>query len=125
MRNGEIRTFFDDRTNGLFDTARGAMSADFMDPMTFLDMAATWNQGSFVSWGDETYDNLLIASRTLEGAERMAKLHEAEKYLIEEMAYTCPLFGYKMITLMKPGTENAWSSPQGNHILWYVQSPAD
>ena len=125
LRNGEIRTFFDDRTNGLFDTARGAMSADFMDPMAFLDMAATWNQGSFVSWGDETYDNLLIASRTLEGAERMAKLHEAEKYLIEEMAYTCPLFGYKMITLQKPGTENAWSSPQGNQILWYVQSPAD
>lgn len=125
LKNGEIRTFFDDRSNGLFETARGAMSADFMDPMTFLDMAATWNQGDFISWGDETYDNLLIESRTLEGAERMAKLHEAEKYLIEEMAYTNPLFGYKAITLQKPGTENAWSSPQGNHVLWYVSSPAD
>ncbi len=124
QKTGELRTFFDDRSNGLFDMARHAMSADYMDPMTYLEMAASWYQGNVVTWGDDHYDQLIKESRELDGAERYAKLAEAEKYLVEEMAYTNPLFGYKLVTLMKDGTTGVAGSPQGNHKYWYVQCPA-
>ncbi len=124
LKTGEIRTFFDDRENGLFDMARGAMSADYMDVSTFLDMAASWTQYGHVTWGDEAYDTMINESRTIEdNTERLELLHDAETYLVEEMAYTVPLFGYKQICLGKQGVSGYISSPQGNHVFWYIQVP--
>lgn len=122
LKTGEIRTFFDDRENGLFDMARGAMSADYMDVSTFLDMAASWTQYGHVTWGDETYDQMITESReTSDNTQRLELLHDAETYLVEEMAYTVPLFGYKQICLGQQGVSGYVSSPQGNHVFWYVQ----
>lgn len=121
----ELRIFFDERDNqGATELARGAMSADYMDPTTFLEMANSKNQYGNVTWGDETFDALLAESDLLTGDERMEKLHEAENYLVGEMAYTCPLFGYKTLCLGVAGLEGAVSSPQGNHTFWYVKVPA-
>lgn len=122
LKTGEIRTFFDDRENGLFDMARGAMSADYMDVSTFLDMAASWTQYGHVTWGDETYDQMITESReTSDNTQRLELLHDAETYLVEEMAYTVPLFGYKQICLGQQGVSGYVSSPQGNYVFWYVQ----
>lgn len=125
LRTGELRTFFDDRDQqGNFQLARGAMSADYMDPTTFLEMANSKNLYGNPTWGDAHYDQLLAEADLLTGAERIDKLHEAENYLVGEMAYTCPLFGYKQICLAAAGTTGMESSPQGNYTFWYVTTPA-
>ncbi|MCF0110702.1 MAG: peptide ABC transporter substrate-binding protein [Erysipelotrichaceae bacterium] len=124
LKTGEIRTFFADRNDGLFQICRGAMSADYMDVTTFLDMALTWTQGT-ITWGDTDYDNMILATRKMTGTERVAALHDAEQYMIETQCYSIPLFGYKNVTLGKAGLKNAWTNPQANHIYWYVQCPAD
>ncbi len=125
LQTGEIRTFFDDRSNGIFELARGAMSADYMDVSTYLDMAASWSQ-DVVTWGDDTVDEMITYSRTItDETERLEYLHELEEYIVEEMAYTCPLFGYKQIVLAKAGTTGYTSSPQGNNKFWYVAVPED
>lgn len=122
LKTGEMRTFFSDRTDGLFQLARHAFSADFMDPATFLDMPLTSSQSVQV-WGDETYDSLIDESRQLTGEERMTKLHEAEKYLVEDQAYIVPLFGYKSVMLAKSGTTGYINNPQANTVFWYVKVP--
>lgn len=120
LKTGEIRTFFDDRTNGLFELARHAMSADFMDPATYLDMATSWNQAG-VSWGDATYDEMILASQgETDPAVRLQLLHDAETYLVQEQAYTVPLFGYSSVYLVKAGTTNISYNPQGSYFLWYT-----
>ena len=120
LKTGEIRTFFDDRTNGLFETARGAMSADYMDVSTFLDMAASWNQAG-VSWGDATYDSMILASQAeTDPTARLQILHDAETYLVQTMAYTIPLFGYSSIYLVKVGTSGVLYNPQGSYTFWYT-----
>lgn len=120
LKTGEIRTFFDDRTNGLFELARGAMSADYMDVSTYLDMAASWNQAG-VSWGDETYDNMILASQSeTDPAARLQILHDAETYLVQTQAYTIPLFGYSSVYLVKAGTAGTEYNPQGSYSLWYT-----
>ncbi|MCF0108912.1 MAG: peptide ABC transporter substrate-binding protein [Erysipelotrichaceae bacterium] len=123
LKTAEIRTFFDDRSNGIFELARGAMSADYMDTFTFLEMGASWYQ-STPTWGDATYDELLKKSATQTGDERIQTLHDAEKYVVETASMTIPLFGYKNVCLGKAGIEDAWTSPQANHVLWYVKCPA-
>ena len=125
LRTGELRTFFDDRDQqGNFELARGAMSADYMDPTTFLEMANSKNLYGKPTWGDAHYDKLLAEADLLTGTERIEKLHEAETYLVQEMSYTCPLFGYKQIALAAAGTTGMESSPQGNYTFWYVSTPA-
>lgn len=122
LKTGEIRTFFSDRSDGLFELARNAMSADYMDVRTFLDLALTSYQ-STPTWGDETYDQMIAETDNLTGDERLQALHDAEEYLVGEMYYTLPLFGYKNVCLKKAGTTGQLGSPQANYIFWYVHVP--
>ncbi len=124
LKTAEIRTFFDDRTNGLYDLARNAMSADYMDVTNFTDLAAMYRQTKAHTWGDETYDEMITAARSLSGTERYEALHDAEEYLIRDMAYTLPLFGYKNVCLKRAGVEGVIPSPQSNYLFWYVKAPA-
>ena len=123
LEPAELRTFFANRDDGLFELSRHAMSADYMDTTTYLDMAASWTQKATV-WGDETYDSLLQAAAKLTGAERIKKLHEAEKYLVQDQVYTIPLFQYNQVSLVKDGLTGYMTSPQANFTFWYVQMPA-
>lgn len=125
LKTAEIRTFFDDRTNGLYELARNAMSADYMDVSNFADLALKYRQTSAHTWGDDTYDAMIAETRVMEGgAERYQALHDAEEYLVRDMAYTLPLFGYKNISLKRAGVEGVIPSPQSNYLFWYVTAPA-
>lgn len=118
----EVQTFFAERDeNGNYELARGAMSADYMDPTTFLCMLITSAQQKPVVT-DEKYDGLIAeAEAIMDPAARLEKLHEAEKYLVEEMAYTIPVFGYSTLYLLNPNTTGIGYDPVGNIYLEYVQ----
>lgn len=123
LKTAEIRTFFDDRTHGLYQLARNAMSADYMDASNFTDLALKFRQTEAWTWGDDHYDEMIAESRTMDGTERFEKLHEAEEYLVREMAYTLPLFGYKNLCLKRAGVEGIMPSPQSNYLFWYTKAP--
>lgn len=122
LETSELRTFFSNRSNGAFELARGAYSADYMDPSIYLDLLLKSRQ-SHVTVGDEHYDEMIEEANTMTGTERLQKLHDAEKYIIEEYAACIPLFGYGDATLVKKGTTGIVSSPQANAFLWYVKVP--
>ena len=123
LKTGDVRVFFADRDdNGNFETARGAMSADFLDPVTYLEMATTNYQNCAV-WGDSTYDELMETANSLTGSERIDALHDAEKYLVETTSQVCPLFGYQTICLQPVGMTGAINSAQGNSTFWFVRVP--
>lgn len=118
----EIRTFFADRDeNGNYQLARGAMSADYMDPTTFLCMLITSAQQKPVVT-DDVYDGLIAdAEATKDPAERLEKLHKAEKYLVEEKAYTIPVLGYRTFYLLNPNVSGIGYDPVGNIYIENVQ----
>ncbi|MBQ1477666.1 MAG: peptide ABC transporter substrate-binding protein [Erysipelotrichaceae bacterium] len=121
LKTGDVRTFFDDRDNqGNFEAARGAMSADYNDALTYLDMPTATYQTKAV-WGDTVYDDLMLEIASMSGQERIAKLHEAEKYLVEDQAMVIPLFGYGSAVLRKPYISGDFDNGQGNSIFWYVE----
>jgi hypothetical protein len=47
-------------------------------------------------------------------------LHDAETYLVQEQAYTVPLFGYSSVYLIKAGTTGILYNPQGSYSLAYA-----
>lgn len=123
LKTGDVRVFFADRDDeGNYEAARGAMSADYLDPTTYLDMATTSYQNC-ASWGDTTYDEMMNTAASLSGQERTDELHAAEKYLVEETAQVCPLFGYQSVCLQPVGMTGSINSPQGNSTFWFVKVP--
>ena len=120
LKTGDVRTFFDDRDNqGNFEAARGAMSADYNDALTYLDMPTITYQTKAV-WGDTVYDALMLEIASMSGQERIAKLHEAEQYLVEDQAMVIPLFGYGSACLRHTYVTGDFDNGQGNSIFWYV-----
>ncbi|MEF9961222.1 MAG: peptide ABC transporter substrate-binding protein [Erysipelotrichaceae bacterium] len=116
----EVQAFFDARDDGDFEIARHAMTADYMDPTAYLDMYKSTSQKTAVV-NDATYDGLL-AQAAAEGdpAARMAILHQAEKYLVEEQAYVIPVFGYSDPMLLKEGIKGIQANPAGHYNLSFV-----
>lgn len=112
----ELQTFFDNRDKGNFELARHAMTADFLDPMAYLSMYYGANTaGNTVD--DAKYEALIDEAETLDGEARYAKLAEAEKYLVQDMHYVIPLFGYTDPFLKASDLEGITSSPEGHYDL--------
>lgn len=112
----EGEAFFDARDEGKFEICRHAMTADFIDPMAYLSM----NVGATTpgnTTDDAKYEALVAEANKLDGDARLEKLHEAEKYLVEEMAYVIPLFGYSDPHLKVENLKGITSSPEGHYNL--------
>ena len=121
LKSGEIRTFFDDRSNGKFEAARNAYSADYMDVSNYMNLWLYGNQSTKVT-GDTHYDDLVNqAETTTDHEERYELLHEAEEYFVSEMNYNIPLFQYGSFYLLKPGITGIEFTPQGSADLTYVK----
>ncbi len=121
LKTGEIRTFFSDRTNGNFQAARNAYSADYMDVSNYLSLWTYDTQSTKVT-SDEKYDELYYAAEnTTDHDERYKLLHEAEEYFIKEMNYNVPLFQYGSFYLLRSGITGIEFTPQGSADLTYVK----
>lgn len=121
LKTGEIRTFFSDRSDGLFEMARNAYSADYMDVSNYLNLWTAKNQDLRTA-GDEHYDELVSeAENTLDITERYELLHEAEEYFISEMYYQVPLFQYGSFYLAKTNVSGIVYTPAGGTDLTYVK----
>lgn len=121
LKTGEIRTFFDDRTNGNFEMARNAYSADYMDVSNYMNLWTKKNQDLRTA-GDEHYDELCEqAEQTTDVEERYKLYHEAEEYFISGMYYQVPLFQYGSFYLAKSNVSGIVYTPAGGTDLTYVK----
>ena len=118
LSGSEKEAFFGDRDAGNFELCRHAMTADYLDPMCYLSMYV----GSTTSANtvdDPDFEALVNEANKLDGQERMDKMHEAEKYLVEN-AYVIPLFGYTEPFLKVKNLTNISSSPEGHYDLTHA-----
>lgn len=117
LKVGELQTFFAERDEGKFETARHAMTADFLDPMAYLSMYVGENTAANTV-DDAKYEKMIAEAEAMTDAKaRLNKLAEAEKYLVEEMHYVVPLFGYSDPFLKASNLEGVTSSPEGHYDL--------
>ena len=118
LTNEEKEAFFNDRDAGNFELARHAMTADYLDPMCYLSMyVGASTSGNTVD--DATFEQMVNEANQLSGQERMDKMHEAEKYLVEQ-GYVIPLFRYTEPFLKVKNLTGITSSPEGHYDLTHA-----
>lgn len=107
----EQKAYAQARKAGQYEVATGSTSADYLDPFYYLERWVSYNQG-YKQVNDPTYDAMIEdANAQTDPAARMAKLHEAERYLVAENAYTIPLMGSSQLGLMNPNVSGLKFDP--------------
>lgn len=83
LTNQESKVFMATRTQGDYQVARASWIADYIDPMTFLDVFA--DEENDAQYHNEAYDELIAkAKATNDEAQRLAYMHEAERMLFDD-----------------------------------------
>lgn len=107
----EQKAYAQARKAGQYEVATGSTSADYLDPFYYLERWVSYNQ-SYKQVNDPTYDAMIEeANAQTDPAKRMEMLHEAEKYLVEENAYTIPLYGSGAVALMNTAVSGLKHDP--------------
>jgi oligopeptide transport system substrate-binding protein len=101
LQSQEWKVFLDTRTNKNYDIARDGWNADYVDPMTFLDVFTSNSEQNNCGYSNENYDKLIdSAKKELDTNKRMDLLHQAEDILMEDMP-VIPLYYYTRVTGIK------------------------
>ena len=107
----EQKAYAQARKAGQYEVATGSTSADYLDPYYYLERWVSYNQ-SYKQVNDPTYDSMIEeANAQTDPAKRMEMLHAAEKYLVEDNAYTIPLYGSGALALMNPDVSGLKHDP--------------
>ncbi|HEY6118965.1 MAG TPA: peptide ABC transporter substrate-binding protein [Pyrinomonadaceae bacterium] len=125
LRNMEWKTFLNIRSKLEFKGfSRGAWSADYMDPFTFLSLFYTGGE-SGTGWEDPKYVAMLDeANRTLDKQKRYELLAQAEKYMLDAQP-VIPLDTAAVNWVKKPYVKGMYPNP-GTLFAWkYVYIERD
>ncbi|MFD1772949.1 peptide ABC transporter substrate-binding protein [Paenibacillus rhizophilus] len=102
LENQEWAVFIENRQHQNFQVARAGWTADYNDPMTFLDMWVTKGGNNDTGYANPAYDKLIAdAKATDDMAVRQEKFAAAEKMIIQDDMILIPIYYYTNNTLMK------------------------
>jgi oligopeptide transport system substrate-binding protein len=108
-----------------YDVSRGGWVGDYPDPFTFLETFASWNENNRTGWVNEKYDALLDESmRTVDPAERIEVLKDAEAILLEDMPLI-PIYFYTRVYLIAPSVRNWYPTFADHHPYKHVYLDAN
>jgi oligopeptide transport system substrate-binding protein len=121
LRNLEFRTFIDARNRREYrGIARAGWVADYLDPMTFLDLFSTPDGNNGTGWFDPKYAEMLkAANREPDRDKRFALLARAEGYLLDAQP-VLPLYTQGTNWLKKPYVQGMYANPLTIHPWKYV-----
>ncbi len=110
----ENKVYFDYISKKNFDLGLGSWTADFDDPVNFLEVFKTKDNGTNnTNWENREYIKLLEASRRCsDEKDRLKILAESEKVLIQELPMI-PIFHYTMLYVKDPKVHNVVLTPTG------------
>ncbi len=101
--NQEWSVFLNNRQSGNYQIARAGWSADYNDPMTFMDMWVTNGGNNDAKYSNPAYDKLITdAKSSSDNAKRMTDMSQAEKILIQDDMAILPIYYYTSVSLTKP-----------------------
>ncbi|MBI3508212.1 MAG: peptide ABC transporter substrate-binding protein [Chlamydiia bacterium] len=110
----ESKIYFQRVSRKEFELALGSWTADFNDPINFLDVFKTKEVGTNnTQWENERYIDLLMRSSLCrQEGERRQCLHAAEKILMDQMPII-PIYHFAMNFLVQEGLKGVSLSPTG------------
>ena len=113
LRNEEWNSFLETRKQGDYSIARNGWTADYNDPMSFLDMFLTGGGNNDAKYENPEYDALIAQAKAeTDATTRWQLLHDAEDMLMGDWA-VAPLFYYTHKFMMNDDIQGAYYSPLG------------
>lgn len=101
LENKEWGVFLQDKQNLNYQVARAGWSADYNDPMTYLDMWVTGGGNNDIGYANPEYDQLIQEAKTSsDNAVRQEKFAAAEKLMMDDMILI-PIYYYTNNSLTK------------------------
>lgn len=105
--NQEWGVFIENRQNLNYQVARAGWSADYNDPMTFIDMWTSNSGNNDTGFKNEEYDKLVSEAKTTEdNAKRNENFKKAEELLIKDNMVLMPIYYYTNVAVEKPYLKN-------------------
>jgi oligopeptide transport system substrate-binding protein len=99
--------------NRAYQVSLMGWSADYADPLPYLQPFITGSGNNTTGWVSYEYDQLLKeAAVALSAPERMTAFHQVEKILLEELP-VLPLYQYTKVYAVRDGIEGLFVSPLG------------
>lgn len=99
----EAQVHSTERGEGTYELIRHSWTADYNDPINFLNLYTSYSGGNFNHVNDPKYDELIEKSNSAtDPAERNRYLHQADRVLVGENFYVIPVTTQVYICLMNP-----------------------
>lgn len=93
--------------NGDYDVFLMGWTADFSDPISFLDLNTTHNSQNWEKYSDSTYDKLVAESKvTPSEVKRWDSLVKAEQRIIDTQGVTPPLYNPEEAWMVRSSAKN-------------------
>lgn len=105
LSNQESGVFSSSRRAGNYVVAQASWAADFVDPMTFLDLFTSYSGNNYTQWKSKEYDGLIEKTKLQKaGPARDKLMRDAEKVLIEN-SIIMPIFHMSDPNLIRSNTK--------------------
>ncbi|GIP51727.1 peptide ABC transporter substrate-binding protein [Paenibacillus vini] len=102
IENQEWGVFLKNRQNLDYQIARGAWSADYNDPMTFMDMWMTNGGNNDLGYANAEYDKLINeAKASSDATQRDTNFAKAEEMFVKDDMALMPIYYYTSVSLEK------------------------
>ena len=86
LQTQEWKVFQATRNAMKYEIARGAWSADYTDPMTFIDMWESTSPSNEIGYNNPEYDKLVASAKAeTDAKKRFEMMHKAEDILMADM----------------------------------------
>ncbi|MFL0248933.1 peptide ABC transporter substrate-binding protein [Clostridium neuense] len=121
LRGVERKVQLDETTKRTYTgIARNGWSADYADPMTFLDMWVSTSGNNVVGYSNAEYDRLIAAAKSeTNTTKRFSEMHQAEDILMRDMPIV-PLYEYNIVSAMKNYVKGTYRTPMD--VLYFTKA---
>ncbi|MBT8919816.1 peptide ABC transporter substrate-binding protein [Lactobacillus delbrueckii subsp. bulgaricus] len=110
VQNLPFKTRLSRSTSGNFDVVISGWSADFADPISFLDLFTSTNPENNGKWKNTSYDKLIADSKTTAStSKRWDDLTKAEDILLNNVG-VAPLYYNTSAALIRPTVKDVYQN---------------
>lgn len=117
LENTEFKVKIDREHKLDYSVSRSGWVADFIDPMTFMDMFISTGTQNDTGWKNKEYDaKINIAKQASDPAVRMKAMHEAEAILMKDMPIM-PIYFYTKPYALKENISGVYTPADEYPVL--------
>ncbi len=117
----EDGVYAQDKKDGNYELIRHSWTADYNDPINFLNLYTTNSTSNYSGVADEAFDAAIANSdAATDPQERNGYLHEAQNILVSENFYVIPAVTQVYICLKDPALEGVTTNDKGEPMYRFA-----